>query len=1057
MNTDIAIVGLSGLFPGAKNTQTYWQNILDKIDNVRDAPESWIDFYLEPDSEDFNRIYTSKVGLLGELAEFNPLEFGVPPKSIEASEPDQFLALKLARDALADAGYLTNNNYKAKTGVILGRGATPSRGTITGVQYGIVVDQTLDLLTQFCPELDRENLTTIRQELKSSLPSISKETIPGLVSNVVVGRIANRLDLSGPTYTIDAACASSLIAVELAIKELRSHRSDLMLAGGVQVTMSPLIYMLFCQLNALSRTKIRPFDRTANGTVLAEGAGFLVLKRLKDAERDGDRIYAVLKEIGLSSDGKGLGLLSPRLEGEVLAIQRAYSQSGIDPETITLIEAHGTGIPLGDKTEIAALKQVFGKRQEKMPRCGLGSVKSSIGHCIPGAGIASLIKMSLALHHKILPPTLCDRVNPDLNIEETPFYINTETQPWIHGKPESPRRAGVNAFGFGGINAHAILEEYTGAIAKDGKQFHSRWPQELLIFSAEDRQSLLEQIVKIQKYIQTQPLVSLADLAYTLANRKVLSHRLVLVAKDVADLDLKLSKICKKLSELKKDRLQTKNGIYYRDLSTSQDRQEKIAFLFPGEGSQYPHMLADLCLYFPQVRNWFDRSDRTFIEIGEDPPSYFVFPPPTGMTPAEKQFAAEGLYKLNIANETVFTANMALYELLKEFKINSDVMLGHSTGEYAALLASGIMQVKSNDDLSTLKKNLNQIYQEVDGVQKGALLTVGGVTQEFFNSLLAKSQGKLYLAIDNCPNQKVLFGDPEDIKTAAAQIKAEGGICQELPFDRGYHTPLFSEKMKRILENYYQDLPVGAAKIPLYSCASTKLFPDEPSKIRELAVKQWSSTVKFSQTIEKIYSEGIRTFIEVGPSSNLTSFVNDTLRNRDYQAIASNTQRKPALAQLQTLLAQLFVKGMNVDFAPLFQHREVKKIDFNLAITPANKFNVTIDLSLPKMSLTRDFVKTIQEQKTPQYPVSSSLISEQQLLASEPISHVEIAKVDRTSEPTYLEDITSETTPVKYENTQLSGDTKSSIVALHFDLMQEFLANQSRIAEAFLTKDKFSN
>jgi acyl transferase domain-containing protein len=328
----------------------------------------------------------------------------------------------------------------------------------------MIVDQTLRILQQLHPEHTPAELGAIREQLKASLPPFHAETAPGLVPNVVSGRIANRLDLMGPNYTVDAACASSLIAVDLGARDLLDGRCDMALVGGVHASTPPIILMVFCHLNALSRRgSIRPFASDADGTLLGEGVGLMVLKRREDAERDGDRVYALIRGVGTSSDGRALGLLAPRVEGEELALRRAYAAAGVSPETVELVEAHGTGTPVGDATEIEALARVFGPRRGSYPRCALGSVKSMIGHTMPAAGMAGLIKTTLALHHQVLPPTLhCEEPNPELRIERTPFYLNAESRPWIHGRSDAPRRAGVSAFGFGGINAHVVLEEYTG-------------------------------------------------------------------------------------------------------------------------------------------------------------------------------------------------------------------------------------------------------------------------------------------------------------------------------------------------------------------------------------------------------------------------------------------------------------------------------------------------------------------------------------------------------------------------------------------------------------------
>jgi acyl transferase domain-containing protein len=461
---DIAIIGLACIFPAAPNVETFWENILSKVSAICDPPEEWrADLVFDPDSRSSDRIYCKAGGYLKDLAQFNPLEYGVMPLSVDGSEPDQFLALRVAHEAVADAGYLERSFNRERTEVIIGRGTYFNRGYVTLVQHGLVLDQTLHILKTLHPEYSEAELQEIRRKLKASLPPVSVETIPGLVPNIMCGRVMNRLDLMGVSYTVDAACASSLIALDLGVRDLLAGKCDMAIVGGVQVSTPALIYMVFCQLNALShRGQIRPFDKEADGTLLGEGLGMLVLKRRQEAERDGDRIYALVKGVGTASDGRGMGLLAPRVEGEALAVARAYAQTSIPPETIGLIEAHGTATPVGDATEIEALTRAFGSYAGAGPRIALGSVKSMIGHLIPAAGVASVIKVALALYHKVLPPMLCDEPNPKLGLERTPFYINTETRPWIHGAAH-PRRAGVNAFGFGGINAHAILEEYKDA------------------------------------------------------------------------------------------------------------------------------------------------------------------------------------------------------------------------------------------------------------------------------------------------------------------------------------------------------------------------------------------------------------------------------------------------------------------------------------------------------------------------------------------------------------------------------------------------------------------
>lgn len=461
-NDDIAIVGMAALFSKAPDVRAYWQNIVDGVCCISDHPSPEARRYLDPSSKEFNRIYTIRGAYLGELAAFDPLEFGVMPDSLEGIEPDHFLALKVARDALEDAGFGAKADFpRERTDVILGHGTYINPSNVNWLQHGLVLDQTLDVLRDARPDLSEIELAAIERKLRACLPPITAAHVPGLIPNVIAGRIANRLDLKGVSYIVDAACASSLVAVSHGVNNLLLGKSDVALVGGVQACMLPQDIMTFCRIGALSKQDaLRPFDHKADGTLFGEGCGVAVLMRRKDAEARGMKVYACIKGYGLASDGRSSGLLAPRLEGEILAISRGYEMAGFDPTTVGMLEAHATGIPLGDATEIKAYKAVFGEPGKRGAYCAVGSVKSMIGHCVPAAGIGSMIKASLALHHKVLPPTAnFEQPHPELGIENSAFYINHVTRPWVHGGPH-PRRAGVSAMGFGGINSHVVLEEY---------------------------------------------------------------------------------------------------------------------------------------------------------------------------------------------------------------------------------------------------------------------------------------------------------------------------------------------------------------------------------------------------------------------------------------------------------------------------------------------------------------------------------------------------------------------------------------------------------------------
>ncbi|MGD8374895.1 MAG: polyketide synthase [Acidobacteriota bacterium] len=462
IDDDVAIIGLAGLFPGAPDVTTFWENILAGKGFITDSPDPAARKFFDPDSSLFERIYSTRGGYLGELATFDPLKFGIVPAEAKGGDLDQFLALSTATAALEDAGLDLGRMPRERVEVLIGHSTYFSGGNVVWFQHGVALDQTVEVVRHLNPDLDEAELQAIRTALKESLPPMTTQTPPTLIPNIVAGRIANRLDLMGTSYILDAACATSHLTVANAVKDLLTDACDFVIAGATQAAAMPLETMLFCAIGGHSRLpELRPFDRGADGTMLGEGVGMLILQRRRDAERDGHRIYAIIRGIGSASDGRAMALLAPRKEGQALAIRRAYESAEVDPITVEFLECHGTGIPLGDVTEIEALRENFGARRGSVPTVGIGSIKSMIGHCRAAAGMAGMIKATLALHHKILPPTRnVEEPNPDLHLADTPFYVNTETRPWNHPANGTPRRAGVSAMGFGGIDAHCVLEEH---------------------------------------------------------------------------------------------------------------------------------------------------------------------------------------------------------------------------------------------------------------------------------------------------------------------------------------------------------------------------------------------------------------------------------------------------------------------------------------------------------------------------------------------------------------------------------------------------------------------
>ena len=1025
-DNDIAIVGMAGLYPKAPDIDGLWQNILAKVDAVTEATPEWLasNRILDPESNELRRIYTAYGGFLGDLARFDASRFGTMPTSVEGAQPDQFLALALASDALVDAGCTPGDFDGRTTGVILGHSIHMHRANVNGVLQIWQMEQTRELLHGLFPEAGDDQLDQAIERLGAGLPKISPESLPGLVPNVMTGRIANRLDLMGPNYVIDAACASSLIAVDLAMTELRSGRADMMLAGGVNTTTSPLVYSVFCNVGALSRgSRIRPFDAGADGTILGEGAGILVLKRLADARKSGDRVYAVIKGVGQSSDGKSSGLMAPRLEGEVLAIERAYEQTGIDPATVGLIEAHGTGIPLGDRTEIEALRRVFGGRRHAYPDVAIGSLKSMIGHCIPASGTASMIKCALALHNKVVPPMLCDEVSEDIAIADTPFYVSNETRPWINGGL-SPRRAAIDAFGFGGINSHLIMEEApdsggqgdpTAAFVRFGRP-----AEQVAFFGASDRAGLLADVRKMKAEISADAAPGLVDLLAHQSNPGDSTPcRLAIIAADRDDLAQRLTKAEAILADPATRRVATRSGIYFADAAIG----GKVAFMFPGEMAQYPGMLADAATAYPEVREWFDFLDALFADRRAERHSHLIFQPPTGLDEAATAALTEKLRQVDFGSEAVFAADQAMLAMLRRLGIEADCYVGHSTGENAALVGAGVFDM-TRAEVGGQIRRMNEIFDQTlssGAVPEGVLLNIAGLDRARLASVLDRHRD-IHFTMDNCPNQAIVFAGDEVAAGLEAELVDGGAIVTRLPISWAYHTR-YVEPMAAAFAELFDPArlrPEAAKK--LYSCATAAPFPgDDRDIFRDTVRRQYTSRVRFSETIEQMYADGCRTFIEVGPNNLLTSFVRDILQDREHLAVSSDHARRGTVSQLRHLAAQLFVAGIPLDLGALPESRPAAP-----AIGPAP----ALASELPFISLDVEEAAGLRE-----------------LLGAG--ARKSIKAPDRASRVTGIVANRQHPKPVPQRAEVTSRGTTA--VSAHFALMNDFLRRQERIGLAVPT------
>ncbi len=848
----VAIIGMACIYPGAPNLARYWDNICHGVDAISDVPEQrWASVFYDPESTEVDRFYCRRGGFVDAYADFDPLKYGVMPKAAASADPDQLLSLRVGVEALADAGYASRDFPRERTGVIIGRGNYLSAGTLRLEQHVRQVEQTLQTLQDLIPDISAEQLQQVRAQIKSRLDYYGPDVAVGMIPNLVASRLANRLDLHGPAYTVDAACASSLIALEQACDALRSGQCDMMLVGGLHFTHDLTFWATFCQLGALSRSQVaRPFSAAADGILAGEGIGMLVVKRLSDAERDDDRIYAVIHGVASASDGRSSSLLAPAVEGQLMALRRAWAQTGLDREKIGLVEAHGTGTPTGDLAELQTLKEFFGACPATEPgeaRPVLGSVKSMIGHTMPAAGVAGVIKAAMAIHHGVLPPTLhCQQ--PHEMLSQTRFRVIDRQEPWPDGDVQ--RIAAINAFGFGGINAHVVLGAPVGKMTPVSRAGRAALPRVVTI-AAHSREEL-------QERLQRQHWDSEAGTGI---------WRLAIIEPDDKRVDLALRVVGKGRP------WHGRNQIYFSGDGLIAGGG-KVAFVFPGVDNSFEPQAEDVAAYFHlPLSEHCQRAD-----------------------PAQALFRV--VLGLNKFNHLMFSA-------LSRLHIKADGMAGHSIGEFSAMAAGGMLsQERVNAVMGVLEQDPATL--QVPDVIFLAAACGADVAQTAIAGL-----ADICISHDNCPHQIILCGKAAAIDVAARRLLDANVLSQRLPFVSGFHSPMFAGHMQQY-RDFYADTELHEPNVPVWSATSGEIFPASMEEKKRLALEHLVQPVRFRQLIENMYADGFRAFVQVGTGS-VVGFIEDTLKNRDHLAISANVPRRSGMAQLCHLVAALWVEGANLD------------------------------------------------------------------------------------------------------------------------------------------------
>ncbi|MEZ5374609.1 MAG: SDR family NAD(P)-dependent oxidoreductase, partial [Microthrixaceae bacterium] len=756
-------------------------------------------------------------------------------------------------------------------------------------------------------------------ELEGFIPHLTEDSFPGLLTNVISGRIANRLDLGGANYTVDAACASSLTALDAACKELIAGGSDMVLCGGADLHNGINDYLLFSSVHALSPTgQCRTFSDDADGIALGEGIACVVLKRLDDARRDGDTIHAVIKGVAASSDGRHLGLTAPRKDGQVRCLERAYARSGVDPAEVGLIEAHGTGTVVGDRTELATLTEMFGAAGATAGSTVLGSVKSQIGHTKCAAGLAGLIRVARAVSTGVRPPTgNITAPNDYWERETSPFRLDNVATPWL----DERRTAGVSGFGFGGTNFHAVIQ--SDDEAPEPSHGLTAWPAEVFLFTGATWEAARVVVEQLADHLDHHGPVAapLRNLAATVWARRSGDPRVCVIARDRADLRAKLTTVLESASTEPGHRPAVP-GIHWPDPSTEDGR---VAFLYPGQGSQRPRMLDELYVAFPRLRQVL-RDGQRWADL--------LFPP-TAYDAEGRAAQLAAVTDTRVAQPTLGIAGITLTRLLASLGVNPDLAAGHSYGELVALWAAGALPTDGFLELSEARGEaiLAAAVSADDDDGSGGLpgsagsmaaLAMGASPAEALIDRLGLSCSTLgdrgvVVANHNAPNQSVVSGPTEAVEAVVEAATEAGERATLLNVACAFHSPLVADAADTFGARL-AEVDLTAPRFDVYSNVTARPYAGVDDVARLLAA-QVAEPVRFTDEIEAMYAAGARVFVEAGPGRVLSRLVGLTLGDRPHRAINCDVGGESSLTNLLEAIGQLAMAGVPVALDALFDGR----------------------------------------------------------------------------------------------------------------------------------------
>ncbi|QMS92041.1 SDR family oxidoreductase [Nostoc edaphicum CCNP1411] len=857
-NLDIAIIGMVGRFPGAKNIDEYWQNLRNGIESItffndEELQKLGIEATVLSDPD-----YIKAKPIIEDIELFDASFFGFNPREAEVIDPQHRLFLESAWEALENAGYA---NAEGSIGVY--GGSSISAYLFNLYSNPDVVESAGQLLII---GNDKDHLST---------------------------RVSYKLNLKGPSCTIQTACSTSLVAIHIACQNLLNSECDMALAGGVSINLPHKSGYKYQENDILSPDgHCRAFDAKAEGTVFGSGVGVVVLKRLEDAIADGDCIHAIIKGSAINNDGSlKVSYAAPSVDGQAEVIVEAIANAGVDPDTVTYIETHGTGTSLGDPIEIQALTKAFRASTQNKNFCAIGSVKTNVGHLDRAAGVASIIKTILALKHKEIPPSLhFEEPNPEIDFANSPFYVNTTLSEWKTNG--IPHRAGVSSFGIGGTNAHVILEEAPAVKPSDPAR-----PWQLLQLSAKTSTALETATANLLAHLQQHPNLNLADVAYTLSvGRRVFKHRRMVVCQDMED-------ALKVLTTQDPQRVFT----HYEE-----PRNRSVVFMFSGQGTQYVEMGRELYQSEPIFKQQIDCCSELLKPHLNIDLRHILYP-----SEVQKQQAAEQLKQTFIAQPALFVIEYALAQLWMASGVRPEAMIGHSIGEYVAATLAGVFSLK---DALELVANRGKLMQQLPS---GGMLSIQ-LPQQEVQPLLWQ---ELSLAAINAPSYCVVSGPTAAVEQLQQQLQAKGVGCRRLHTSHAFH----SQMMEPIVEPFIQSLQkvkLNSPQIPFISNVTGTWITTAEATDPNYWARHLREPVRFSEGIAELTKAHERVLLEVGPGRTLTTFAKQHWIE-ELTALTSlphpQEQQSDAAFFLNTL-GRLWLVGVQVDWSGFYAHQRRHRI-----------------------------------------------------------------------------------------------------------------------------------